>query len=283
MKSARWAAVVSAFRHGPAQAGNLAYLSIMSLFPFFVMVVTVAGVFGRTEDGMRAIVKVMAILPPSVAELINGPVSEVVAERVSGGLITFGIIIIFWSVTSYAEAVREIIREAHGDRAQLQIWRYRLLSLLVVLAAILLIFIAILAQLLLGGMEAAMKALVPTQGLLDFGVGLKILLPAGSLFLGLCVALYGLTTPKRQRWGMIWPGALVIALGWILVTMAMPPVLAEFRRWSLAYGSLTGVIVTLIYFWLLGLWLIFGVHFNAALAKALESRLKAEDGMERIE
>ena len=269
-------ALASVWHHGPAQAGNLAYLSLLSLFPFFVLVVMVAGVVGRTEDGMRAIVTLLAVLPPSVAALLNAPVSEVVAERASGGLITFGVLIIFWTVTSYAEAVREIIRDAHGDRPQSNIWRYRALSLLVVLVAVLLIFAALTVQLLLGGAEAAMRALVPPEALPNFGFGLKLALPAISLFMGLCVALYGLTMPRRRHWSAIWPGALIIMLGWIVVTMAMPLVLAEFRRWSLAYGSLTGVIVTLIYFWLLGLWLVFGVHFNAALAKAGQSRLKAD-------
>jgi len=36
-------ALASVWHHGPAQAGNLAYLSLLSLFPFFVLVVMVAG------------------------------------------------------------------------------------------------------------------------------------------------------------------------------------------------------------------------------------------------
>lgn len=269
-------AAVSLWHHGPAQAGNLAYLSLLGLFPFFVLVVMVAGAIGRTEDGMRAIATVLGLLPPSVAALLNGPVSEVVAERASGGLITFGLLIIFWTVTSYAEAVREIIRDAHGDRPQMKIWRYRALSLAVVLAAVLLMLAALTMQLLLGAAEAAMVALMPPGALPGLAVELKLLLPAASLFAGLSVALWGLSMPRRRCWSHTWPGALVITTGWILVTMAMPPVLASFSRWSLAYGSLTGVIVTLIYFWLLGLWLVFGVHFNAALAKAAQGRLKAD-------
>jgi membrane protein len=276
-RSALGTAAVRLWQHGPAQAGNLAYLSLLGLFPFFGLVVMVAGVLGRTQDGMRAIVNVLGLLPPSVAALLDGPVSEVVAERASGGLITFGVLVIFWTVTSYAEAVREIIRDAHGDRPQMRLWRYRALSLAVVLAAVLLMLAALAMQLLLGGAEAAILALVPPGALPGLAVELKIILPAASLFAGLCVALYGLTMPRHRSWAVTWPGALVIALGWILVTMAMPPVLAIFAGWSLAYGSLTGVIVTLIYFWLLGLWLVFGVHFNAALAKARQSRLKAED------
>ena len=277
LRPALRSAALSLWHHGPAQAGNLAYLSLLSLFPFFVLVVMVAGALGRTEDGMRAIVTVLGLLPPSVAALLNGPVSDVVAERASGGLITFGVLVIFWTVTSYAEAVREIIRDAHGDRPQVRLWRYRALSLAVVLAAVLLMLAALAMQLLLGAAEAAMAALLPPGALPGLALELRLLLPAASLFAGLCIALYGLTMPRRRAFATTWPGALVITTGWIAVTMAMPPILAGFSRWSLAYGSLTGVIVTLIYFWLLGLWLVFGVHFNAALAKAGQGRLKADN------
>ena len=278
----RVADVLTAFRtayrsllhNGNAQAGNLAYLSLLTVFPFFVLVVIVAGVVWRTEDGMRAVIKLLSVLPPSVAELLNGPVSEVVAERASGGLITFGILVILWTVTNYAEAVRNIIREAHGEAQRAAVWRHRFLSLAIVLASVFLMLVALASQLFLSGTAAILAELVPAGALPVPGAVFSVVLPAFSLFGGLCLAFYGLTMRKSRRWHWIWPGALVIAAGWILVTMAMPLVLAEFRKWSLAYGSLTSVIVTLIYFWILGLWLIFGVHFNAALAKAGQTRLK---------
>ncbi|WP_439533826.1 YihY/virulence factor BrkB family protein [Polymorphobacter sp.] len=270
------AAIRGTWQDGPSHAGNLAYLSLLCLFPFFILVITVAGIFGRTEDGMRVIINVLAVLPRSVAALLNGPVTEVIAQRASGGLLTLGIIVILWTVTSYAEAVRDIIRRAHGTERRMPLWRYRALSLAVVFAGVFLMLAALAAQLLLTGTEAIMRQLLPAgRGLPELHFALRQLLPVASLFGGLCVALYGLTASGIRRWTWIWPGALVITLGWTAVTAIMPALLSVFGRSSLTYGSLAGVIVALIYFWVLGLWLIFGVHFNAALAKPGQSRLKA--------
>jgi membrane protein len=270
------AAVRGVWKDGAHHAGNLAYLSLLCLFPFFVLVVVVAGALGRTEDGMRVIIKVLAVLPPSVASLLNGPVSEVVAQRASGKLLTLGILVILWTVSGYAEAVRDIILRAHGDQRRMSLWRTRALSLAVVFGGVLLMLVALTAQLLLTGTEALLTAWLPPGGPFSVGVfNVNRLLPVLSLFGGLCVALWGLTAPKRRRWSWIWPGALLIAAGWTGVTMLMPVTLRLFGSSSLTYGSLAGVIVTLIYFWLLGLWLIFGVHFNAALAKRGQSRVKA--------
>src|SRR3546814_10863846 len=36
-------------------AGNLAYLSLMTLFPFFIVAAAVASIFGRSQDGLAAV------------------------------------------------------------------------------------------------------------------------------------------------------------------------------------------------------------------------------------
>ena len=50
--------------------------------------------------------------------------------------------------------------------------------------------------------------------------------------------------------------------------MAMPPLLASLFHYDLTYGSLAGVIVALIFFWLIGFGLVIGAHLNAALAES---------------
>jgi len=74
----------------------------------------------------------------------------------------------------------------------------------------------------------------------------------------------------------IWPGALVTMGVWIGTTMLLPFVLGRFGSYDLTYASLAGVIVALLFFYIIGLGLVVGAHLNAALAKPRASRLKAE-------
>ena len=50
--------------------------------------------------------------------------------------------------------------------------------------------------------------------------------------------------------------------------------MAAFGGYGRTYGSLAGVIVTLIFFWLVGLGLVFGAYLNAALAETPDSSVK---------
>jgi membrane protein len=56
--------------------------------------------------------------------------------------------------------------------------------------------------------------------------------------------------------------------------MGMPWMLGQFSNYTLTYGSLAGVIVALLFFYIVGLGLVIGAHLNAALAKSRQRRLK---------
>ncbi|MBB6227854.1 membrane protein [Polymorphobacter multimanifer] len=268
------AAVGSVWREGFSHAGNLAYLALLTLLPFFVLVAAAAGALGRTGMGARFVGTVLSALPPDVSALLEAPAREVIERPASGSVVTLGVLLVLWTVSSYAEAVRDIIRRAHGAAPTQPIWRYRLLSLLVVLGGVLLMLLALAAQVVLTGIETFMLRLLPMGAERVAELGLNRLLPAALLFAGLALALFGLTPSRLRRPHWLWPGALLVTAWWVGATMAMPILFAQFMGASIAYGSLGGVIVTLLYFWVLGLGLVFGTHFNAALAKAGQTRLK---------
>jgi membrane protein len=89
-------------------------------------------------------------------------------------------------------------------------------------------------------------------------------------------AMFATLTPLKYR--MLpcpkWPGALFTACWWMAVTLLLPVVIAAFGGYGRTYGSLAGVIVTLLFFWLIGLGLVFGAHLNAALAESPETSVK---------
>ena len=83
-------------------------------------------------------------------------------------------------------------------------------------------------------------------------------------------------TPLKYRVATCpkWPGALFTACWWMSVTLLLPVVIGLFGGYGRTYGSLAGVIVTLLFFWLIGLGLVFGAHLNAALAESPETSVK---------
>ncbi len=83
---------VGVYNDGFIHAGNLAYLALMSLFPFVIVAAAVARLFGQTEEGLAAVVGILQTMPPDVAEVLKKPISDVISAR-SGSLLWLGALI----------------------------------------------------------------------------------------------------------------------------------------------------------------------------------------------
>src|SRR3954463_4013888 len=65
---------IGVYNDGFIHAGNLAYLSILALFPFFILAAAVAHLIGQSQDAQLTVVNVLRRLPPNVAEMPRGPI-----------------------------------------------------------------------------------------------------------------------------------------------------------------------------------------------------------------
>lgn len=248
-------------------AGNLAYLSLLTLFPFFIVVATIAGALGRTHDGLHAVNAFLRTVPPDVGKLIAGPVASVLTARSGKGLLTLGILVTLWTVSGFIETIREIIRRAYGTTSSRAVWEYRAGAIALIIGAIVLMVIAFVVQVVMTAIEQFVVRLLPFKYALIDMVGVGRIAPALALFASLWGLFYALT-PRRYRNGgcPIWPGALLITIVWIGTTMLLPVVLGMFGSYDLTYGSLAGVIVALLFFYIIGLGVVVGAELNAALA-----------------
>ncbi len=263
--------LVGTYNDGFIHAGNLAYLSMLAIFPFFILGAAVFSAFGEEAERAATINAVLYALPPIVGNVIE-PVARDVIEARSGWLLWAGAGVALWTVGSLVETSRDILRRAYGTHATHAFWKYRLLSTGVILSAVLLLLFSLIAQFVIGAAQEVIAAYFPQ--LVD-GVGdllrLTRIVPALGLFGSLYLIFYSLTPSKyrRKRYPK-WPGVLLTTLWWIAVTTVMPAVLRNFFAYDLTYGGLAGVMIVLFFFWLVGLGVVIGAELNAALAETPE-------------
>lgn len=266
--------VVGVYNDGFIHAGNLAYLSLMSMFPFFIVMAALAQILGRDGDSLQAVASFLHTLPPRVADVLAKPIADVLAAR-SGMLLWLGGFVGLWTVGSFIETIRDILRRAYGTSFSKAFWRYRLASVAITVASVVLLMLAFSAQIILTGAEEFVIRLLPFAEDVAGWIGLSQIAPGVALFGALYFLFYSLT-PSKYRFSPApkWPGALFTATWWMGTTMILPKVLGLLGGYDLTYGGLAGVIITLLFFYLVGLGLVFGAHLNAALAEAPEAGLK---------
>ena len=267
---------VGTYNDGFIHAGNLAYLSMLAIFPFFILGAAVFSAFGEEAERAATINAVLFALPPMVGNVIE-PVARDVIEARSGWLLWVGALIGLWTVGSLVETIRDILRRAYGTQATHAFWKYRLLSSGVILAAVFLLLLSLIAQFLIGTAQEVIEAYFPQ--LVDRVVALRLsrIVPSLGLFGSLYLIFYSLTPSKyrRKRYPK-WQGVLLTTFWWISVTTIMPTVLRNFFAYDLTYGGLAGVMIALFFFWLVGLGVVIGAELNAALAETPEEKLAEE-------
>lgn len=266
-------AVVNAvWQDGFIHAGNLAYVSIVSLFPFFIVTAAVFSAFGGEKERAASVGAVLVALPPAAAQALAPVAGDVILAR-NGPPLWIGAVVALWTVSGMIETIRDILRRAYGAAPESRLWwRYRLGAGGVCLLAAILVLIALYAQV---AITAALTfVLSSVGGLLGKGAGVAVLLflsqivPLVVLY-GAIYLLFVALTPAEfsGRGAPRWPGALLVAAWWGLVLAVLPLLLRSVLHYNATYGSLAGIMITLFFFWLVGLGLVAGAELNAILAR----------------
>jgi membrane protein len=267
---------VGVYNDGFIHAGNLAYLGLLALFPFFIFAAALAKLLGQSESGRRTVATVLAQLPPNVAEVLRAPIVEVLSAR-TGALLWIGAIIGLWTVGSFIETIRDILRRAYGVKYCAPFWEYRLASMALIVGAVFLLLFAFALSVTLSSVEHAIVRWIPVAQEVSDAITLYRVIPAVALY-GTIYFIFFLLTPLRYRRHrcLMWPGALLITVWWLGTAELLPDAIGLLGGYDLTYGSLAGVMIVLIFFYMVGLGVVTGAELNAALAEAGPTALKGE-------
>lgn len=265
---------IGVYTDGFIHAGNLAYLALMTVFPFVIVAAAVARLFGQTEGGVQAVGALLQTMPHDVADVLRKPISDVLHAR-SGNLLWLGGLVGLWTTGSFIETIRDILRRAYGVTAGAPFWEYRLGSIGLIVASVILMLISFSASILLSSVEQFVRTALPYA---DDVLGLLALfrIVPGLILFGSIYFIFVSLTPRRYRRMQCrkWPGAAFVTLWWLGTTALMPVALSSLGSYDLTYGSLAGVIIALIFFFVIGLGVVIGAQLNAALAEPPEPSVK---------
>ena len=270
---------VGVYSEGFIHAGNLAYLALVSLFPFFIVAAAIGSLLGQDADTVRTLASFLRTLPPSVAILLEKPILDVIAAR-TGSLLWLGALVGLWTVGSFIETIRDVFRRAYGTESTSAFWKYRLGSVLVIVGSVVLALASFAVLGVLTAVEQFVYRLIPFAAGVGGWIGWSKLI-SGTVMFGALYMLFYSVTPSKYRYSRTapkWPGALLTTLWWLGATAGLPWALSWIGGYDLTYGSLAGVIVALLFFFLIGLGITTAAQLNAALAETDVPAVEAGTG-----
>jgi membrane protein len=247
---------------GLVLAGYIAFTAFLSLFPFLIFLAALAGFLGDRETADSFIHAMFEFMPDDVAETLAPAVGEVLGAR-QGGLLTFGILATLWFASNGFEALRTGLNRAYGVTEQRSMWWLRLQSIAFVISGGLIILflslVVVLGPLVWKVLGPAVHQMLETQ--LVFGTARYAF--AGVMLFVALLLLHRWLPNTRQSFARILPGVAVTTVLWLLGASLFAWYVGHLTDYSVYYGSLGGVAITLMFFYSSAVIFIFGAEFNA--------------------
>jgi membrane protein len=251
-------------------SAELAYFFLLSLFPFMIFLITLIGYLPIHQGNVVGFLSQYA--PGEAMNLIENNLNMII-ESHNGGLLSFGIIATIWSASNGLNAVIRAFNRAYDVKETRSFIVARLMSIILTVAMLIVIVIALLLPVF--GKQIGVfifSALGLSETFLLIWNAARWIISFFVLFL-VFSCLYYFAPNKHLHWKEVFTGAFLATLGWILVSSAFSYYVGSFGNYSATYGSLGGIIVLMIWFYLTGMIILIGGEINAIINCKRERRL----------
>ncbi len=246
---------------GVEHAGYLAFLSIFSLFPFLILLISIVGFIGASDAGAQVITAVLAAVPKEMADALTPRIHEIISGPPQSFL-TIAIIGVIWTASSAVEGCRTILNRAYRVALPPPYILRRLISIAEFFAITFVMVAAIFFFVVVPNMlENLDHSVVVKYYMSEKGYALRHLLILITLTITTSLLYYVIPNAK-QKITQTLPGSILAVALWVLLEKCLSFYLDNFHQFNFVYGSLAGMIVSLMFFYLIALVFIFGAEFN---------------------
>lgn len=249
-----------------AIASHIALTSLMSMFPFLIVLTSIAGFFGTKEIADAVANLMLATWPKEVADPIAVEIHNVLTTA-RGDLLTVGAVFAIYFASSGIESLRIGLNRAYNVTETRSWFLLRLESIGYVLvgAATMLAlgFLIVLGPLIFATVLRFFPAVEPLEDTVTywrFGIATTVLVVA--LFL-----VHKWLPAGKRRFSEIVPGIVATLLAWVICGVIFGRYLADFalRSYVSYYAGLSSVMIALVFLYFTSLIFVLGGEFNNAI------------------
>ncbi|HEY7844653.1 MAG TPA: YihY/virulence factor BrkB family protein [Bradyrhizobium sp.] len=254
---------------GWAIASHIALSTLMALFPFLIVITSLAGFFGSKELADQAASLLLQTWPPQVASTISGQIHEVLTTTRTDAL-TVGAVLAVYFASNGVEALRVALNRAYAVVEPRRWYWLRLESigytLVAAVTSLLMAFLIVLGPLII----EAVRLYIPLK--VEANERLLHLARYGITIAALVVALFILHAwlpAGRRGFLQILPGIVFTMVASLISGIAFGQYLARFAdRYVTMYAGLASVIIALVFLYFIAAIFVYGGELNAAIIKS---------------
>lgn len=261
---------------GIEHAGYMAFMNILSLFPFLVVFVALSGFVGQSAISAEFVSFLTETIPQDLISSLKPRIHEIISGAPQG-VLTMSIIGAIWTASSTIEGMRTILNRiyriktppAYIWRRLLSIGQFVVFNIVIVLTMLFLVITPLIHHHLdplfdfrLYELEKHLKL----SGFINLDLVERYCILFASLY-SVSVSLFYIIPNTKLTIKQVMPGAFITVIGWFISGHLLSYYYSDLNQINIIYGSLGNIIISMLFFFLINLMLFYGASFNFILGK----------------
>lgn len=251
-------------------AASIAYYSLLSLFPFFLLVFSIIASVTNSDADRQAVLGFVLRYFPRQFDFVTTQLELLQQSGVRLGVA--GSILMVWAAMGVFGAVTSAVNHAWGVDKQPSYLKHKLISFVMLVVASLLLLVALLLVSASNVVEAGWFAVVMerTPGL-HVLQGFAVRWASTIAFIFVVGFIFYFVPNAKVRFRDVWVGAVVTGLAWRGALAGFSWYVRDLSRFSV-HGSIAAVVVFLVWIYICAVILLYGVEVTAANARLRRRR-----------
>ncbi|GAB3566957.1 YihY/virulence factor BrkB family protein [Spelaeicoccus albus] len=263
-------------------AAGLTFFAVLSVFPALLAIVSTLGVIGQGKRSTQSLLHIAMKLgvPDNALDLLREPLHQLATSPGAGAALIVGLAGAVWSASGYVRGFGRAMNRIYRATEGRPFWKLYPFMLLVTVCVLAIAIIMMLILVVSGPIAERIGSLIGFSSLtiMVWNVAKWPVLVA-LVVLVITVLYYATPNVKQQRlrWFSIGAVFTIIVMG--MATAGFGFYIANFGSYNATYGAIGGVIVLLLWLWIMNIVLLFGAEFNVETERArqLQAGIVAED------
>ena len=268
----------------PDLAAALTYYAVLSLFPALLALVSLLGIFGQAEKTTTALLEIVqGFAPAETVEAIRQPIQELANSSAAGLTLVIGILTALWSASGYVGAFSRAMNRIYEVDEGRGFIKLRGTVLAVTVVNLLIVVLLAVMLVLTGPVAESVGNAIGVGGtFLTVWNILKWPVMVALVVVAIAILYYATPNVKQPKFRWMSLGSLIALVIFLLASLAFGFYVANFSSYNETYGAIGGVIISLLWLWLLNMSLLFGAEFDAEMERGrqLQAGIEAEETLQ---
>ncbi|CDZ75524.1 Virulence factor BrkB [Peptoniphilus sp. ING2-D1G] len=253
--------------HKVADTGaSLVYFTILSIFPFLIALLNAINFTNVLQS--EQLIEFLNYLPEDIAKIVYSFINEINTAS-SSGLFSISIILGLYTASNVVHKLIENISSAYGFKDRRSFFKVRGIALLFTLAMIIMILLMFLTQIFGELIIKTVSKYLPIQEHTKSIITLLGLIIPILYMVATFISLYRIAPSSEVKaiinYKSVIPGSVFATLACLFSSKLFGYYVINFGNYSVTYGSLGGIIVMLVWMWIMSIVILLGAHINSVL------------------